>query len=214
MACSGPPASLQGFPGTELAAGAAMYRIVAARDPHTGRRRTPWFFSSLPGRRRGRFDVPAPDGSCYFSDYRYGAWFEVFRRCGLVDRVDVEARRLYTVVRSGPSLRLADLRAPGARRFGVTADLAGGADYALAHRWAAAVHAAGFPGLVATVRHDPTHTARNVVVFGRAGSRSRVNGWRGRVSSLVGDPVLPGELAPFGTGVTTVPTDVTVTAVP
>jgi RES domain len=119
----------------------------------------------------------------------------VFRSTALVDRVDVERRGLLTAVRSGPGLRLADLRAAGARSFGVTADLAGGDDYTVTHLWAAALLATGVAGIRATVRHDPTHRARDVVVFGPAGARSRVRGWRSSLAPLLTDAALMSELA-------------------
>ncbi len=213
MPATPPPdaTALRVFPALSAPAAAEpLYRIWQARDPATGEPRTPWFFSSLPSGSAGRFDLPAPSGTCYFSDRRSGAWLEVFRGCGLVDRIDVERRRLLTVVATRPQPRLADLRSPRARRFGVTADLAAGDDYTLTHRWAHALRDAGFGGISGTVRHDPTHAARTVAVFGRAGPRSRVAGWRGRSTPLVGDTVLSAELAPFGTGVVDRPWDVAV----
>lgn len=207
------PTALGAFPAlTRAVATSPLYRIWRAREPGTGERRTPWFFSSLPAPAPGRFDLPAPSGSCYFSDRRYGAWLEVFRQCGLVDRSDVERRRLLTVVPS-TTPRLADLRSAGARRFGVTADLAAGDDYTLTHQWAAALRQAGFAGVSGTVRHDPTHLARAAAVFGRAGSRTRVTRWRSRSTPLVRETGLLTDLAPFGTGVAGRPWDVAVTPV-
>lgn len=208
-----PPTPLGRFPGTMLVGGTAVFRIGRARDPHLGTPRVPWFFSSLPTEHPGRFDVPAPDGCCYFSDRRYGAWLEVFRGTGLVDRADIEHRRMFVATRTGPTLRLANLRAPAARRFGVTADLVAGDDYALPQTWAVALLRARFPGLSATVRHDPTHTARTIVVFGPAGARARVSGWRVVRTVLAGDAQLLAELAPFGTGVAPRPYDVPVVPV-
>ncbi len=214
MAVPRPPAGLAGFPVlSRSAASAPLYRIWLARDPVRGAARTPWFFSSVPSAEAGRFDLPAPAGSCYFSDRRYGAWLEVFRGCGLVDRVDVERRRLLTVVPVAEAPRLADLRAPAAHAFAVTADLAGGDDYSQTQGWAAALHKAGFAGISGTVRHDPTHVARTVAIFGRAGPRARVAGWRSRTAPVVSDIALLSELAPFGTGVAGRPWDVATTPV-
>ncbi len=213
MPATPPPgaAALAAFPALPgSAAAAALYRIWQARDPMTGASRTPWYFSSLPSPQAGRFDLPAPSGTCYFSDRRSGAWLEVFRGCGLVDRADVERRRLLTATPTSPQPRLADLRSPRARRFGVTADLAAGDDYTLTHLWAPALRGAGFDGISGTVRHDPTHAARTVAVFGGAGPRSRVGGWRSRSAPLVGDTILLTELAPFGTGVVDRPWDIAV----
>ncbi|NHC44481.1 RES family NAD+ phosphorylase [Motilibacter aurantiacus] len=207
--------SFDGFPAVDAArATGPFFRIWRARDPESGERRTPWFFSSLPSRLPGRFDLPRPEGTCYFADRAYAAWLEVFRGCGLVDRVDVESRRLLTVTRTAPAPpRLADLRAPASRPFGVTADLVGGDDYALAHRWAGGLRRAGFDGISGTIRHDPTHAARNVALFGPAGPRHRVGGWQGSSTPLARSIRLLTELAPFGTGVAARPWDVAVTPV-
>jgi RES domain len=126
----------------------------------------------------GAFRSADPGGSCYLSDRMSGAWLEVFRSAGLVDREDVERRRLVTASRSGAAVKVANLRAPQARPFGVTNDLVAGDDYARPQAWAAALRACGFKGLLATARHDPTAAARNVALFGRAGARTRLSGWR------------------------------------
>ncbi|NHC13710.1 RES family NAD+ phosphorylase [Motilibacter deserti] len=206
--------SFDGFPAVaDEAAVGPFFRIWRARDPETGERRTPWFFSSLPTPSPGRFDLQRPEGTCYFADRAYAAWLEVFRGCGLVDRVDVDSRRLLTATRTGSPPRLADLRSPGSRPYGVTADLVGGDDYALPHRWAAGLRRAGFDGVSGTIRHDPTHEARNVALFGPAGPRHRVAGWQGSSTPLARSIRLLTELAPFGTGVAARPWDVAVTPV-
>ena len=208
------PTLFAGFPASAPGRSTGpFFRIWRARDPETGERRTPWFFSSLPGPAPGRFDLQRPEGTCYFADRAYAAWLEVFRGCGLVDRVDVESRRLLTVTRTGEPARLADLRSPASRAYGVTADLVGGDDYSLTSRWAAGLRAAGFEGVAGTIRHDPTHAARNVALFGPAGPRHRVAGWQGTSSPLVRSIRLLTELAPFGTGVAARPWDVDVTPV-
>ncbi|MEJ5943872.1 RES family NAD+ phosphorylase [Pseudokineococcus basanitobsidens] len=211
MPATTPPASLDGLPRHEVTPGDAVHRVVRARD-EGGRPREPFFFSSATAGAvgPGRFDLIVPAGSCYLSDRRAGAWLEVFRGTALVDRVDVERRRMVTAERTGPSLALADLHAPGARALGVTLDLVTGEDYALPQRWARAVRAAGAPGLVAPVRHDPTARALGVVLFGAAGPRQRLRGWRSRVTPLVEDTDLLAELRPYGTGTQDRPYDVPV----
>ncbi|WP_298988878.1 RES family NAD+ phosphorylase [uncultured Pseudokineococcus sp.] len=202
-----------GLPRHEVSTGDAVHRVVRARDDE-GRPREPFFFSSATAGAvgPGRFDLTAPAGSCYLSDCRAGAWLEVFRGAGLVDRVDVERRRMVTAGRTGGPLLLADLHGPGARALGATLDLVAGDDYALPQRWARAVRAAGAPGLVAPVRHDPTARALAVVLFGAAGPRQRLRGWRARVTPLVEDTDLLAELSPYGTGVQDRPYDVPVVA--
>lgn len=211
MPATDPPGDLTGFPRTALDAQATLFRIVLARDPVTGTPRTPWFFSSVPSDHPGRFDLPAPNGSCYFSDRRYGAWLEVFRATGLVDREDVERRRLATATRTAQPLPVADLRAPEARSFGVTNDLIAGDDYTRPQAWASGLHRARFAGLLSTARHDPTAAARTATLFGRTGPRSRVRGWHTVTSRPVDDTALIQELTPFGTGVLSRPYDVPLT---
>lgn len=206
MPATDPPADLARFPTTRLPAGSIAWRIFLAHDPASGQPRSPWFFSSG----GGRFDLPAPAGSCYLSDRAQGAWLEVFRSTGLVDRADVDRRRLVRATKTGLPLEAADLRSALARRYGVTADLIAGDQYNLPQRWAAALHAAGHRALVATARHDPTHRSRTVVLLGAAGPRRRVNGWHTTVSPLGHDRALLRHLAPFGTGVLDRPRDVPV----
>lgn len=206
MPATEPPADLSTFPTTRLPVGSTAWRIFLAHDPASGQPRSPWFFSSG----GGRFDLPAPMGSCYLSDRAQGAWLEVFRGTGLVDRTDVDRRRLVRATRTEPPSEAADLRSARARRYGVTADLVAGDRYDLPQRWAAALHTAGHRALVATARHDPTHRSRTVVLFGGAGPRQRVNGWRTTIGSLGDDHALLRLLMPFSTGVLDRPRDVPV----
>jgi len=113
----GPPPDLQEFPELpEPAAAGPFHRIWRARDAATGAVRPPWWFAGVPSAPLGRFDLPAPEGTCHLSTTLAGAWLEVFRGTGLVDRADADRRRLLSVRRGGGGLRLADL--PAARRAG------------------------------------------------------------------------------------------------
>lgn len=205
-----PPGDLTGFPQVTVARGERLYRIVRTRDEH-GNTREPWFFSSDG---RGRWDLRAPHGTCYLSDRRLGAWLGVFRDAGLVSAPAVLARRLVTAARSGNELSLADLRAAAARCYGATLDLHTGDDYTLPHAWAAALHAAGNPGLQGYIRHDPAGAARNIALFAPAGPHTRLRGWRTSLSDLHTDIRLLTEVAPYGTGVPPIPYDVPITQPP
>ncbi|MGH9069462.1 MAG: hypothetical protein ACRD0J_18505 [Acidimicrobiales bacterium] len=119
------PGRLDGFP--ELAGsmeGLILHRVFRHRDPASGVSRTPFFFSTSaadsPG--GGRYDLPAPDGACYMAVGKAGAWLEVFRGAGMVDRKDVSVRRLCAITVPAP-IRTADLTAAQARRFGVTLEI-------------------------------------------------------------------------------------------
>ena len=208
MPATGPPSDLSAFPSARLGEGSTSYRIFLARDPATGQPRTHWSFATATAGAGGRFDLPAPEGSCSLSDRFEGAWLEVFRDAGLVERADVERRRLLRARRTSP-VDLADLTSAGARAHGVTLDLATGEDYEVPRRWATALRRAGRSGLVGKARHDPTGRSRTVVVFGSGGARHRVRGWRTTTAAL-GDAATLARVAAFGTGVLDRPRDVTV----
>ncbi|MGV8846504.1 MAG: RES family NAD+ phosphorylase [Propionicimonas sp.] len=207
-----PPASLKGFPTRRAAASLrTLYRISGHHVRGAGTSNSPWRFSSIPDG-RNRFDVPAPHGTCYWSDRRYGAWVEVFRGAMCVDLSAQPPRRIWTG--STPVLRLADLLARKAASFGVTAAISTQPDYALPQLWAEALHRQGFAGLVGTCSHDPSSTALNVAVFGRAGTPRSQPGWTTRAARLEDDQTLLSELAAFGVHLVPAPFDVPTIAAP
>jgi len=207
-----PPADLTGFPWTVVNAGTSLYRIVRHRDV-SGDVRAGWHFSSAGDDHAGRFSLPKPDGTCHFSNLKYGGWLEVFRGCTLVDRADVDKRRLFTATRTGFPLRFGSLVSARAVSYGVTLDLAAGNSYEQAQTWAAALHAAGRSGVVGLIRHDSAGKAHNVAVFGRSGPERRVAGWRTGTTEPVRHPDLLADLRRMGIGVLDRPYDVTVTPV-
>ncbi len=207
----GPPSNLRGFPMQPARQQSrTLYRIFHARHHTTGTLNPPWHYSSAPAPAAGgRFDLPAPHGTCYWSDRRYGAWVEVFRGARLVDPVDARARRLHTA--EAPALRLADVTAARAYSFGVTAELSTIDDYTLPQQWALALHAHGAEALRGTCRHDPTSRAHNIAVFGSAGRAARRRGWRTSRGPVETDLALLSELAGLGVRVPPVPRTVSVT---
>lgn len=201
-----PPETLDGFPlRRSSTAVRTLYRIFWERDRSTGQRASPWRFAAAPPG-AGRFDLPSPRGTCYWSDRRYGAWLEVFRGARLVDVADARRRRLATG--RAPALRLADLLAPRAYAFGVTAANSSTPDHGLPQQWAAAADRAGMQGVVGSCSHDPTSRALNVAVFGRAGQPATQPGWRIDRGRLETDEALLSELVAFGVRVAAVPYDV------
>ena len=209
IATVGPP-ELGSFPARPLPTGAVLHRITLRLDPD-GSVRKPWYFSASGTPGSGRFDLLPPRGTCYFSDAKPGAFVEVFRRVGVIDRADLARRRLFTATRTGPALRLADLRARRAARFGVTADLSAGDDYTISQPAAQALFRAGFAGVAGTIRHDPSLRLRNVAVFGRAGAFASQRGWQGRRVGLELDRELAAEVVAYGYAVVDIPYDVTTT---
>ena len=114
-----PPDDLSGFPVWHPLP-PQLFRIAFHRD-RAGELNSPWRFSSVPPG-RSRFDLPVPQGTCYWSDRRYGAFVEVFRSIPLIDRTDLTRRRLFTAPPPA-SLRLADTTARAAYAHGVTGEL-------------------------------------------------------------------------------------------
>ena len=181
------------------ARGRDLFRLFRSTDPETGHPRTPFHFASRPdtsgsGRRGvpagGRFDLVAPQGTCYLADTRIGAWVEVFRGTRMVDNRDARARSL--------------LRTRAPRRV-LLADLTDRAEIADAI-------AVNFRGVQTWTRHDPSAGSRTVTLFDLAGSHPPFGwAWRQVVGSPVDDPMLLAELASCGVGVGAVPYDMPVT---
>ena len=182
-----------------------LYRIYWHRDRVTGAVNSPWRFSAVPPG-LGRFDLPSPDGTCYWSSRRYGAWVEVWRGATTIDVADLRARRLWAA--QAPPLRLANLLSRTSYPYGVTAAISTQPDYALPQQWAGALRRAGFAGLVGSCSHDPASVALNVAVFGREGTPRRQRGWATTSGRIEHDAVLLTELASLGIRVAPVPFDV------
>ena len=204
-----PPASLRGYPAlASRATPKTLFRIFHLRDRTTGALNSPWRFSSVPPG-ASRFDLTAPEGTCYWSDRRYGSWVEVWRGTGVVDRADVTRRAMFSA--TPPKLRLADTLALAAHSFGGTGELSTLIPYDLPQAWAQALRGHGFSGLVGRCRHDPSLAARNLAIFGPAGVVARRTGWTTRRSDLLGDPQLAAELAALKVQVAAVPHSVPIT---
>jgi hypothetical protein len=198
-----PPQDLTGFPARrDSAALHTLYRVTRRRPVPPPA--SPWWFSQVPGG-RGRFDLPAPEGTCYWSSQPYGAFLEAFRGTRLVASPDVAMRRMWRA--SAPRLRLANLLARRAASFGITAAISSQPDYKLPRRWALALRAVGFAGLVGSCSHDPSSVALNVAVFGPGGRHRSRPGWSARSSDLESDAGLARELASFGIRIEPIPYD-------
>jgi RES domain len=211
MPLTPPPADLEGFPPRRTSASLrTLYRISWHRDRVTGALNNPWRFSTIPSG-PNRFDVPAPNGTCYWSSRRYGAWVEVFRGAK-VDLSDARARRIWTG--HAPVIRMANLLSPRAYRYGVTAAISTQPDYGLPQQWAEALRQHGFDGLVGRCSHDPTSTALNVAVFGKAGTPRSQPGWTTSSNRLEQDMALLSEVAVLGVQLAPAPFDVPTTAAP
>ena len=195
------------IPGYLLLTGRHAYRI-ARRYDDSGEPRNPWFFSSTVDAAPGRFDLPAPRGTCYFADRRLGAFVEVFRRTRVIARVDIAARQLVVVTRTGDAVRLANLRSAAAARLGVTLDSFGGDDYTEPQQLASELDRQGFAGVRSPARHDPTTRSNSVALFGRAGTARLQRGWRVRRKGVDTERSLLEDARAYGYAVLDVPYDV------
>ncbi len=196
-----PPGNLRGFPPRrDSAALRSLFRVTRRRP--TPAPPSPWWFSQLPAG-AGRFDLPTPEGTCYWSSPARGAVLETFRDTRLIAAPDVAARWLWQA--APPKLRLANLLAPRAAAFGVTAAVSSQPDYTLPRQWGAALRRAGFDGLVGSCSHDPASKALNVAIFGPGGRQPRRAGWTVRHGAIETHPGLLRQLAAFGVRIDTVP---------
>ncbi|HXV62483.1 MAG TPA: RES family NAD+ phosphorylase [Vicinamibacteria bacterium] len=141
------------------------------------RGREPWWFSSSMD---GRFDLPAPEGTCYLAMDALGAMLELIgpeMSSGAVSKTFLDDRRLrrLSVPRPHRLANLADRRATG---FGVTAEIHTVVPYEMPQAWAAALRRVGAHGVRYQLRHDPSVKGVGIGLFGKAGLRP---GWkRGR----------------------------------
>lgn len=134
--------------------------------------REPWWFSNT-----GllRFDLPAPNGTCYLAEEAIGAFIEVFQDW-ITAPVPIPIEEILARSESHVSpprlMTLADCTNPHALSFGITAEIHASPDRAMTQRWAAAFHSAGFDGVRYYVRHDPGQRRIAVALFGEAGLRN------------------------------------------
>lgn len=150
-----------GFPAHRLPAGDDLWSIHrAGQGPR-------WF--SADGTQRFDPIAVAGQGTCYLATGPLGAFVEAFRTPVVIDGGDVEARRIARAEMLQP-LRLADLTARRALRFGVTAEHSAGADYGPSQALASDLLRAGFDGILWRLRHDLEQELLGAAVFGPAGA--------------------------------------------
>lgn len=197
---------LKDFPSSFLGSGENLFRIFTHKDS-AGKARMSWYFSSSGLTTSGRFDLSSPQGSCYFSDLKYGCWQEVFRNSRFISRSDLDRKRLLTATREVSTLKIADLAHLAASHFEVTLDLFAGDDYSQPQSWAEDLAKLGFQGIRALLRHDPSGRAKNVVIFGDSGAYSNVQGWTSTISRLTDNSDLLDDIERMGIHVESIPFD-------
>ncbi|HVA43299.1 MAG TPA: RES domain-containing protein [Acidimicrobiales bacterium] len=150
----------------------------------------PWWFSSDGS---GRFDLEAPNGTCYLATDAFGAVREA-SRAGPVTPAWVAQRDIHSLAPPDLQARLAAATRAGAGAYGLTKELVTILPYDQSRRWAAAFHRQGFAGIRHELRHDPRARPSGVALFGPAGGAS----WPGNARALTegdvvsaGVPVLP-----------------------
>ena len=199
------------LPRHALRTGTVAYRIYRRLD---GRRvRSPWYFSCAGSSSSGRFDLPAPRGTCYFASTAVGAWLEVFGGADVVAASDVRRRSLATAERTGAPLTLADLASRRSAVAGVTLDLTATDDYAAPQAVALAASDRGRHGIRALLRRDPSGSSHGLALFGTGGAPSRQFGWRVSKTPLWRDATVLREVAALGVRVLDIPHDLPITPV-
>lgn len=142
----------------------------------------PWWFSSSdsPVRQEqeiGRFDLPAPYGTCYLADDLSAASAESLRQSD-VTPIQAQAAANKRAL-SQMSLdryyntRVADFTAPSVSQYGAPTCIAA-LDRADARPWALAAHRGGFQGILYCLREDPKHR-RALALFHDAGEHGPPN---------------------------------------
>jgi hypothetical protein len=196
-------ANLAKFPVRTIAAGTSVHRI------HHADLGPCWFGSARPSDTHGgRFDLPMPHGSSYWSLHAEAAFLEtVARRPVAVVPLEIVDRYRLTTVELPSPIAAANSPVKRARGFGLTAEFHTTADYSATRPWAAALHAAGHQALVSIPRHDVTARLRTFTIFGRAGERVLPR-WRKTLSTSLLPNSLIDSMAAWGIRCLPIPFDV------
>jgi RES domain len=160
----GPPSgSLEGFPVRAVVRGSTLHRAHAAT-------RGPWWFGHDGA---GRFDLPAPRGTCYLATDAVAALRERLGPVLGVAAAVPETLVADVVVSALPVPRtwsVADLQVRAAGAHGVTRELETMVPYAVPQAWARALDRLGHDGVAYGPRFTPGDGSA-VAVFGEAGAR-------------------------------------------
>lgn len=156
LAHPSPPAHLKSeFPSRDYPAGATVYR---SHGHGLGPR---WFSHSG----AGRFDLAAPQGTCYVAESEVVTLLETWGGMQVVPSylaADRDSSHLH--LRHG--VTVADLTSNLAIQYGVTSEIFTTTDYGLTQLWASSFRQAGFSGIRYWARHDLAHTAACLALFG------------------------------------------------
>lgn len=134
---------------------------------------------------------------------------------GLLPDIELRLRRRAEVLAPATAPVAANLAAPGARGFGVTAAIWADNNRPLTQSWAYALHRAGWRALHHGIQHDPEGRLRAVTLFDAAGEHAPYedeDGWAVQIRTLHDDDRLV--LALHRYGVTVMRSDVYLPVVP
>lgn len=204
MPLADPPAaagSLADLP-TRPLAGSPLFRVWRHRLPDGGVRSLPWWFASRPtdAEAGGRFDLPAPDGTCYLATSLVGAVIEALQtHLTSLPHEELDVRAAVEVDPPAEAPSAADLADPGTAGRGVTAGVWAGTDRLLTQRWAAALRRDGWWAVYGGVHHDPSGSMRAVALFDHAGEHVPTHpGPWGTTTRALTDPDVIDQLAEVG----------------
>ena len=162
-----PPARLKSaFPSRDYAAGATVFRSH-------GHGLGPCWFSHSGA---GRFDLAAPDGTCYVAESEVVTLLETWGGLQVVPDY-VAAERDSSRLRLDNGVTVADLTSNLAVQYGVTTEIFTTTDYRLTQLWASAFRQAGFGGIRYWARHDLAHAAACLALFGPADQSKSLAGF-------------------------------------
>lgn len=161
-------------PGDRSLAGFPRWRLTTTRQlarVHSVSHGVWWFGSSG----ASRFDLPAPEGTCYLAFDDTTAIREVagprLTASGVLSRAFVD-QRVMSRVHVPQRQQLADACHVTAAAYGVTRELAVMTPFAVPQQWAAALRSRGVDGLRYQSRFTTGSRATTAALFGSAGARS------------------------------------------
>lgn len=146
----------------------------------------PWFYSSS---MQGRFDLPAPKGTCYLASNPGAAVREV-----LGDRLS-QGRRIPISLTEGRVISRMPLPAPvrsanvshdDAFTLGITGELTSMPHYDVPQAWASAFYAAGFDALTYRPRFSPGDSLA-LALFGEAAEHQAPSGFESTLAQAATD---------------------------
>ncbi|EOM74229.1 hypothetical protein Rrhod_4372 [Rhodococcus rhodnii LMG 5362] len=119
----------------------------------------------------GRFDLPAPLGTCYVAETEMIGLYEMLAGVRFVAEPDI-ASRTVSELTVDHDLIVADATANDGIRYGLTAEISTVVDYRLTQHWAKALQAAGFDGIRYWARHELAHEHACLALFESSGDNT------------------------------------------